>query len=40
MKEIQDKEAFTAATFVVETWLTRYPWPTEIIFDGENEFIG
>jgi RNase H-like domain found in reverse transcriptase/Integrase zinc binding domain len=33
MQEIPNKEAFTIANFVKQTWLTRYPWPNQIIFD-------
>ena len=40
IKEVKDKEAFTVATVVEQTWLTRYPWPTEIVFDRGNEFMG
>ena len=40
MKEIPNKEAFTIASIVEQTWLTRYPWPTEITFDRGKEFMG
>jgi hypothetical protein len=40
MKEVKNREAFTVATIVEQTWLTRYPWPTEIIFDKGSEFMG
>jgi hypothetical protein len=33
MKEVKNEEAFSVATAVEQTWLNRYPWPTEIIFD-------
>jgi hypothetical protein len=40
MKEVKNREAFTVATIVEQTWLTRYPWPTEVIFDKGTEFMG
>jgi transposase InsO family protein len=40
MREIPNKEAFTIASIVEQTWLTRYPWPTEVIFDRGKEFMG
>jgi Integrase zinc binding domain len=40
MKEVKNKEAFTVAQIVEQTWLTRYPWPTEIVFDKGTEFMG
>jgi hypothetical protein len=40
MKEIPNKEAFTIASIVEQTWLTRYPWPTEVTFDRGKEFMG
>ena len=39
MKDIPDKRADTIANLVEQTWLTRYPWPTQIIFDRGNEFL-
>ena len=39
MKQIQNKEAITIASIVEQTWLTRYPWPTQIIFDQGTEFM-
>jgi hypothetical protein len=40
MQEIPNKEAFTIANFVKQTWLTRYPWPNQIIFNQGKEFMG
>ena len=40
MKEVKNKEAFTVATAVEQTWLNCYPWPTEITFDRGSEFMG
>ena len=28
------------AAAVEQTWLTRYPWPTQVIFDKGKEFMG
>ena len=39
VKETKNKEAFTVATIVEQTWLTRYPWPTKIIYDKGTEFM-
>jgi hypothetical protein len=33
MKQFKDKEAITVASTVEQTWLTRYPWPAQVIFD-------
>jgi transposase InsO family protein len=40
MREIPNKEAFTVANLVEQTWFTRYPWPNQIIFDRGKEFMG
>jgi hypothetical protein len=40
MKEIPNKEAFTIASIVKQTWLTHYPWPTEVSFNRGKEFMG
>ena len=39
MRTIPDKRADTIANLVEQTWLTRYPWPTQIIFDRGSEFM-
>jgi len=38
MKQIKEKTAITVANIVEQTWLTRYPWPQELIYDQGNEF--
>ena len=40
MKEIPNKEAITIANIIEQTWFSRYPWPTQIIFDRGSEFMG
>jgi len=40
MKEITNKTAINVANIVDQTWFMRYPWPTQIIFDRGNEFMG
>ena len=40
MAEIHDKEPATIANTVETTWLTRYPWPQEVIYDQGTEFLG
>jgi hypothetical protein len=39
MREIPDKRADTIANIVEQAWFTRYPWPTQIIFDRGKEFM-
>ena len=39
IKEIKDKTAINVANIVEKTWLTRYPWPTEITYDKGTEFM-
>ena len=36
---IEDKRADTIANLVEQTWLSRYPWPTKVIFDRGSEFM-
>ena len=39
MKEIKTKAADSVANSLEQTWLTRYPWPTQmILFDRGSEF--
>ena len=40
IKQISNKEAHTVAEAVEQTWLSRYPWPTQVIFDRGSEFMG
>ena len=35
-----DKKAISIANIVEQTWLMRYPWPTVVMHDQGNEFIG
>ena len=37
--EIADKQADEIANRLEFTWLTRYPWPTEIVMDRGREFM-
>lgn len=37
---ITNKEPFTIAQTAESIWLTRYPWPTELIYDRGKEFMG
>jgi len=39
IKELKGKEAISVANSVEQTWLTRYPWPREIVFDRGTEFM-
>ena len=39
IKEIPQKRADVIANIVEQTWLTRYPWPTQIIMDRGTEFM-
>ncbi len=39
MREIPRKSADVIANIVEQTWFTRYPWPTQIIFDRGREFM-
>ena len=40
IKQIPNKEAHTVAETVEQTWLSRYPWPTQITLDRGKEFMG
>ena len=37
MREIKTKSADTLANVLEQAWLTRYPWPTRMIFDRGSE---
>lgn len=39
MREIPNKRADEIANIVEQAWFTRYPWPTQIIFDRGSEFM-
>ena len=38
--QYDDKRSVTVANIVEQEWLTRYPWPTQVICDRGSEFIG
>ena len=40
IKQIENKEAHTVAEVVEQTWLSRYPWPTQVVLDQGKEFMG
>ncbi len=40
VKELKDKETTTVTNIVEQTWLTCYPWHSELIFDRGTEFMG
>ena len=39
LRTITSKRADIIANLVEQTWLARYPWPTQIIFDRGSEFM-
>ena len=39
MRQIPDKREDTISNIVEQAWLTRYPWPTQIIFDRGSELM-
>ena len=39
LRTIPTKQADVIANLVEQTWLCRYPWPTQIIFDRGSEFM-
>ena len=38
--QYDDKRSITIANIVEQSWLSWYPWPTQIVFDRGSEFIG
>ena len=38
MRKTKIKSADTMANVLEQAWLTRYPWPTRMIFDRWSEF--
>lgn len=40
ISQYRDKESITVANIVEEQWLSRYPWPTQVVHDRGSEFIG
>ena len=39
IKDIKTKRADVIANVVEKTWLTRYPWPTQVVYDRGTEFM-
>ena len=39
IEQISDKKADEIANILEMTWLTRYPWPTEVVMDRGKEFV-
>ena len=39
IKPTSEKDSMTVANIVETTWLSRYPWPQEIVFDRGSEFM-
>ena len=39
MVKIKPKSSDVIANAIDQTWLNRYPWPTEIILDRNREFL-
>ena len=37
---VHNKEAYEIASALEQTWLSRYPWPTEVVLDRGREFMG
>ena len=38
--QYKDKKVMTIVTLIKTTWMTRYPWPMEIMFEQGLYFIG
>ena len=38
--QYSDKKVMAIANLVETTWLLRYPWPVEIMYDQGGEFLG
>ena len=38
--QYRDKKEMTIADLVETTWLVRYPWPVEIMYERRGEFLG
>jgi hypothetical protein len=39
IKAVDTKRADYVANLIEQTWLTRYPWPTQIVLDRGTEFM-
>jgi hypothetical protein len=40
IKQVENREVHTVASVVEQTWPTRYPWPTIVVFFKGAEFMG
>ncbi len=40
MAEYKDKHTITISNIVEQEWLSSYPWPSQVVTDGGNEFMG
>jgi hypothetical protein len=40
IQQYDDKQSITVANGIEQEWFSRYPWPTQVTFDRESEFIG
>ena len=38
--QCDDKQSMTVANVLEQEWLARHPWPSQITFDRDSEFIG
>ena len=38
--QYRNKKAMKIANLVETTWLVRYPWPVDIMYDRGGEFLG
>lgn len=38
--QYNNKRAITVANIAEQEWFARYPWPTQVVFDRGNEFLG
>jgi len=36
---LQNRESYTVASALEQTWLSRYPWPQEVVLDRGSEFM-
>ena len=39
MKELKTKFADVIANVIEQMWLTRYPWPTQVVLDQRSKFM-
>jgi len=38
--QYDDKRSITVANIAEQEWFSRYPWPIQVTFDRDSEFIG